>query len=120
MIKYTETHEWLAADGSEVTVGITQFAADELGEIVFIELPEVGADVTPGTEVVVIESVKAASEIMAPVAGTVTAVNEELVDNPGLVNEDATAAWFFRMTLADPGVLDGLLDEDAYRARIGA
>ncbi len=120
MIKYTESHEWLDADGTDVTVGITDFAAEELGEIVFIELPEVGAEVEAGTEVVVIESVKAASEIMAPVSGTVTAVNEELVDNPGLVNEDAKGTWFFRMTVADDAALDSFLDEDAYRARTGA
>lgn len=120
MIKYTESHEWLTADGTEVTVGITDFAAAELGDIVFIELPEVGARVEAGHEVVVIESVKAASEIMAPLSGTVSAVNEELVDNPGLVNEDAQGTWFFRMTITDEAELEGFLDEDAYRARIGA
>ncbi|MHA6525422.1 glycine cleavage system protein GcvH [Tessaracoccus sp. G1721] len=120
MIHYTETHEWLDADGAEVAIGITDFAAEELGEIVFIELPEVGAEVAAGTELVVIESVKAASEIMAPVSGTVTAVNEELVDNPGAVNEDAQGTWFVRMTVNDPADLEGFLDEDAYRARTGA
>lgn len=120
MIKYTESHEWLDANGTDVAVGITDFAAEELGEIVFIELPEVGAEVEAGSEVVVIESVKAASEIMAPVSGTVTAVNEELVDNPGAVNEDAAGTWFFRMSIADAGALDALMDEDAYRAQTGA
>lgn len=120
MTKYTESHEWLNADGAEVTVGITDFAAEELGEIVFIELPEVGAEVEAGAEVVVIESVKAASEITAPLSGTVTAVNEGLVDNPGVVNQDAAGTWFFTMTIADPAALDAFMDEDAYRAHTGA
>ena len=120
MIRYTTSHEWIDTTGPDFTVGITEFAAAELGEIVFIELPEVGAEITAGTEVVVIESVKAASEIMAPLSGVVTAVNDELTDNPGLVNEDAGGTWFFRMTPSNPGEADGLLDEVAYAALIGA
>ena len=120
MIKYTETHEWLDSDGSDFAVGITEFAAKELGEIVFIELPEVGTELVAGAEVVVIESVKAASEIMAPISGVVTAVNGDLADNPGLVNEDAEGTWFFRMTPTDPDDVDQFLDEDAYTALIGA
>ena len=120
MIRYTTSHEWIDTTAPEFAVGITEYAANELGEIVFIELPEVGAEISAGTEVVVIESVKAASEIMAPLSGVVTAVNEELTDNPGLVNEDAEGTWFFRMTPADPGEADGFLDEAAYAALIGA
>ena len=118
MLKYTEDHEWLRAEGDEVVVGITRHAAEQLGNVVFIELPEVGRAVKKGDEVVVIESVKAASEIAAPLAGTITAVNEALPDDPGSVNGDAMAAWFFRMR-PDNADLGGFMDEAAYRAMIG-
>ena len=92
----------------------------QLGDIVFIELPEVGNTVSKGDEIVVIESVKAASDIAAPLDGEITEVNDALADNPGLANEDATGAgWFFKMKLADASELDGLMDEDAYNALIG-
>lgn len=118
MLKYTEDHEWLRQDGDEVLVGITAHASEQLGDVVFVELPEVGREVAAGEEIVVIESVKAASDIVAPVAGVITAVNEALSDNPGAVNEDAMSAWFFRIK---PSSLDlaGFMDEAAYQALIG-
>jgi len=118
-MKYTEEHEWLLADGDVVTVGITKHAADALGDLVFVELPEAGSKVAKDDEVVVIESVKAASDILAPLDGEIIEVNETLVENPTLVNEDPLGeAWFFKMKLDDPSALDDLLDEDAYKALI--
>lgn len=117
MLRYTEDHEWLRAEGDEITVGITAHAAEQLGDVVFIELPEVGREVTAGEEIVVIESVKAASDISAPVAGTITAVNEAVEKEPGSVNADPTAAWFFRIRAADAD-LSGFMDEAAYKAMI--
>ena len=119
MLKYTEDHEWLKAEGDEVVVGITRHASEQLGDVVFIELPEVGREVAAGEEIVVIESVKAASDIVAPVAGTITAVNDALADSPGDVNADAMAAWFFRIKPSDGVALDGFMDEAAYQALIG-
>jgi len=118
MLKYTEDHEWLKQEGDEITVGITAHASEQLGDVVFVELPEVGREVEAGEEIVVIESVKAASDIAAPMAGVITAVNEALTDAPGAVNEDPMAAWFFRIrpTSVD---LSGFLDEAGYRALIG-
>ena len=114
-MKYTEDHEWLRVEGEFVVVGITQHAATQLGDVVFVELPEVETFVTEGDEVVVIESVKAASDILAPVTGEIVAVNEALVDNPGLVNEDPTgSAWFFKIKVDDMDVLDAFMDEDEY------
>lgn len=119
MLKYTPEHEWLRAEGDELVVGITSHASEQLGDVVFIELPEVGREVEAGEEIVVIESVKAASDIVSPVAGTITAVNEALADAPGDVNSDAMAAWFFRIKPADGVALDGFMDEAAYQALIG-
>jgi len=119
MLRYTEEHEWLKQDGDEVVVGITEHAAEQLGDLVFVELPEEGTTVVKGDEVVTIESVKAASDITAPLDGQITEVNPAIVENPGLVNEDPMEdGWFFKMTLADPSELDGLMDEAAYRAYI--
>lgn len=118
MLKYTEDHEWLKQDGDEITVGITAHASEQLGDVVFIELPEVGREVAAGEEIVVIESVKAASDIVAPVAGVVTAVNDALADTPGAVNDDPLAAWFFRIKPADAD-LSGFMDEAAYQQLIG-
>ena len=119
-MKYTKDHEWLRVDGDLVVVGITEHAATALGDVVFIELPEVETVVAEGDEVCVIESVKAASDILAPVDGEIVEVNEKLVDNPSLVNEDPTgAAWFFKMRLDDLSVLDALMDEDEYNDLIG-
>ena len=119
MLKYTEDHEWLQADGDEVIVGITAHASEQLGDVVFVELPEVGREVAKGEEIVVIESVKAASDIVAPIAGVITAVNEALPDAPGAVNDDAMAAWFFRIKPAAGESIDGFMDEAAYQALIG-
>ena len=102
------------------TVGISDFAQQSLGDIVFVELPEVDRNLSRGDGAAVVESVKAASDIYAPIDGRVTAINEALEDNPALINEDAEAeAWFFRMTVADPGQLDDLMDETAYKAFVG-
>ena len=119
-MKYTKDHEWLRVDGDLVTVGITEHAATQLGDVVFVELPEIETVVAEGDEVVVIESVKAASDILAPTAGEIVEVNEALVDNPALINEDPTgAAWIFKMKLDDLGVLDDFMDEDEYLELIG-
>ena len=119
-MKYTEEHEWLRVEGDLVVVGITEHAAEQLGDVVFVELPEVETMVAKGDEVAVIESVKAASDILAPLDGEIVAVNEKLADNPGLVNDDPLgAAWFFKMKVDDLSVLDEFLDEDAYNDLIG-
>ncbi|MEN9465328.1 MAG: hypothetical protein RL217_1509 [Pseudomonadota bacterium] len=115
-LKYVDSHEWIRqeADGT-VTIGITDFAQAQLGDVVFVELPEVGMSVSLGQEVAVVESVKAASDIYAPLSGKVIAINEELVDAPELVNEDPYGkAWFFKLELADKSQMDDLLDADAY------
>jgi glycine cleavage system H protein len=119
MLRYTEEHEWLRQDGDEVVVGISEHAAELLGDLVFVELPAEGVTVAKGDEVVTIESVKAASDISAPLDGVITEVNTAIVENPALVNDDPLeAGWFFKMTLNDPADLDGLMDEAAYRAYI--
>ncbi|MEQ8293894.1 MAG: glycine cleavage system protein GcvH [Roseovarius sp.] len=115
-MKFTEQHEWLKPEGDEVVVGITEHAANELGDIVFIELPEEGKTVSKDDEIVVIESVKAASDIMAPVDGEITEVNEAIVDEPGKVNEDPMGdGWFFKIKPSDPSQMDDLMDEAAYQ-----
>ncbi|MFV0335696.1 MAG: glycine cleavage system protein GcvH [Tropicimonas sp.] len=115
-MKYTEDHEWLSLDGDVVTVGITDHAQEQLGDIVFIELPEVGTQVSKDDEVVVIESVKAASDIVSPLDGEIVEINEAIVDEPGKVNEDAEgAAWFFKVKIGDTSQLDAYLDETAYK-----
>ena len=119
-MKYTEEHEWLRVEGDLVVVGITEYAAEQLGDVVFVELPEPETQVAKGDEICVIESVKAASDILAPVDGEIVAVNEALVDDPGMVNKDPLGeAWFFKMKLADTGVLDDLMSEDDYKEFIG-
>ena len=119
MLRFTEEHEWLKQDGDEVVVGITEHAAEQLGALVFIELRAEGRTVARGDEVVTIESVKAASDITAPLDGQITEVNTAIVENPSLVNEDPMEnGWFFKMTLADPSELESLMDEEAYRAFI--
>ncbi|MEM1314651.1 MAG: glycine cleavage system protein GcvH [Pseudomonadota bacterium] len=118
-MKFTEDHEWLNLDGDVVTVGITLHAAEQLGDVVFVELPEAGDEFEVGAEIATIESVKAASEINAPIAGEITEVNEAIVANPALVNEDPEGeAWFFKMKIGNASALDELLDEDAYKALI--
>lgn len=119
-LKYAKTHEWsrLEADGS-VTVGITDHAQYLLGDLVFIELPEVGRPVTAGKEIAVIESVKAASDIYAPLSGLISAVNQEVADMPEKVNNDAYGAWLFRITPDNVVDLDQLLDAPEYQQEIG-
>ena len=114
-LKYTKSHEWtkLEADGT-VTVGITDHAQEALGDIVFLELPEVGSTLTAGKECAVVESVKAASDIYAPIAGEVVARNDAAVDAPESVNQDAYAAWLFKLKPANAADLSGLLDAAAY------
>jgi glycine cleavage system H protein len=113
---FTKDHEWIEADGTSATVGITDYAQEQLGDLVFVELPESGKELSKGAEAAVVESVKAASEVYAPVSGTVTEGNEQLVESPELVNSDAEGdGWFFRLTLSDPSELDGLMDADAYK-----
>jgi glycine cleavage system H protein len=115
MLKFTEEHEWLRIEGDEAVVGITEHAAEQLGDLVFVELPDEGRKVAKGDEVVTIESVKAASDVLAPLDGTVTEVNTAVAENPALVNEDPLdAGWFFKMTLEDPSEAESLMDEDAY------
>jgi len=114
---FTNDHEWLDVAGNTATVGITDHAQEQLGDVVFVELPEPGREVTKGGDAAVVESVKAASDVYAPVTGKVTEKNAALEDNPALVNEDAEgAAWFFKLELADKAELDGLMDADGYKA----
>ena len=117
--RYSEDHEWVTVAGDEATVGISNHAQEQLGDIVFVELPQIGKRIDKGKDAAVVESVKAASEIYAPADGEVTAVNEALNDEPGLVNSDPEGnGWFFKMKLSDPGQLDELMDEAAYKAFI--
>ena len=116
-VYYTEEHEWIRVEGDEATVGITDFAQGQLGDIVFVELPEAGRQVTKGGEAAVVESVKAASDVYAPVDGEIVEPNPALGDDPSLVNSDPEGeGWFFRLRLADSSQLDGLMDADAYKA----
>lgn len=119
-MKFTEEHEWLRVEGDLVVVGITEHASEALGDVVFVELPEVETRVAKGDEICVIESVKAASDILAPLDGEIVEVNEAIVTTPGLVNEDPLgAAWFFKMKVDDLSQLDDLMDEDEYQEFIG-
>jgi glycine cleavage system H protein len=114
---FTQEHEWIDVDGDTGTVGITDYAQGQLGDITFVELPAEGAVVGKGDSVSVVDSVKAASDVYAPVSGTVAEVNPALADAPELVNSDAeTGGWLYRLTLSDPAELDGLMDEGAYKS----
>jgi glycine cleavage system H protein len=114
---YTQEHEWLAVDGATATVGVTDYAQAQLGDVVFVELPEVGRAVSKGKEAAVVESVKAASDVYSPVSGTVTEANAALTDDPALVNSAPEGeGWFFKLTLSDASELDGLMDAAAYKA----
>lgn len=116
---FTQDHEWIEVDGDTGTVGITDYAQGQLGDITYVDLPEVGAALKKGDAPCVVDSVKAASDVYAPVSGTVTDVNEALGDEPELVNTDPeTGGWLFRVTLADAGELDGMMDQAAYDAYI--
>ena len=118
-LRYTDDHEWVRVEGDEATIGITAYAADQLGDIVFVELPDVGRSVVQAAAFGVVESVKAVSDLFAPVSGHVVAANAELGANPELVNSDPyDAGWMIRVTLADAAQLDSLLDADAYDALI--
>ncbi len=113
---FTEDHEWIAVEGKTGTVGITDHAQEQLGDITFIELPEAGSDFGKGDSVAVVDSVKAASDVYTPVSGAITEVNGALEDEPELVNNDAEGdGWLFKLTLSDPSELEGLMDEDAYK-----
>ncbi|KPF91251.1 glycine cleavage system protein H [Novosphingobium sp. AAP83] len=113
---FTKDHEWIAVEGSEATVGITHYAQSQLGDITFVEVPAIHATVGKGDSASVVDSVKAASDVYAPVSGTVTAVNAALEDQPELVNSEAEGeGWLWKMTLSDPAELAGLMDEAAYQ-----
>ena len=116
--RYTREHEWISLEGGGVaTVGITDYAQEQLGDLVFVELPETGKKLSKGDTAVVVESVKAASDVYAPVSGEVLETNPELASEPALVNTDAQgAAWFFKIKMADKSELGGLMDEAAYKA----
>jgi glycine cleavage system H protein len=115
--RYTRDHEWIRLEGDTALVGISQYAQEQLGDIVFVELPAVGKKLAKGDEAAVVESVKAASEIFAPVAGEVVAVNDALADAPGTVNSDPeSGGWFIKLKVANRADLDSLMDEAAYKA----
>ena len=117
--KYTEQHEWVRAEGDEAIVGISVYAAEQLGDIVYVELPEIGAKVSQGSEIAVVESVKAASEVYAPVSGEVSQINNALEQTPQKVNEDAIGAgWFAKLKMTDKTELENLMDEAAYKSYI--
>ncbi|MEP2103462.1 MAG: glycine cleavage system protein GcvH [Parasphingorhabdus sp.] len=114
---FTDEHEWVDVEGETATVGITDYAQEQLGDIVFVETPETGAELAQGDDAAVVESVKAASDVYAAVSGTVVEVNDALEDEPALVNSSAEEdGWFFRLTLSDKSELDDLMDEKAYKA----
>ncbi|MFA9199929.1 MAG: glycine cleavage system protein GcvH [Cypionkella sp.] len=114
---YTQEHEWIEVDGDTATVGITDYAQGQLGDIVFVEVPDEGRELAKGGEAAVVESVKAASDVYSPVSGTVTEGNPALEEDPALVNTDPQGqGWFFKLRIADAGELDGLMDEGAYQA----
>jgi glycine cleavage system H protein len=114
---FTEEHEWVEVDGDVATVGITEFAQSQLGDIVFVEVPDEGRELSKGDDAAVVESVKAASDVYTPASGTVIEGNAALADSPALVNEDPEGdGWFFRLTLSDPSELEELMDADKYAA----
>lgn len=116
---YSKDHEWVAVDGGVATVGITTYAQSQLGDVVYVELPDVGRTVSQGDDAAVVESVKAASEVYAPVSGEVVEVNSKLSDNPANVNEDPEgSAWFMKLRISNEGELSELMDEAAYKAYV--
>ena len=113
--RYTKEHEWVTLDGDIVTIGITDHAQEQLGDVVFVELPELNREVTAGEACAVVESVKAASDVYAPLTGKVVETNQEVIDDPALVNSDAEGAgWFFRLEIDDTDAFEALMDDDAY------
>lgn len=118
-MRFSKDHEWVKVEGGVATVGITSYAQEQLGDVVFVELPAVGKKVKAGEEAAVVESVKAASEVYAPLTGEIVGANADLEANPALVNSDPTGAgWFFKIKLSDPGELKGLMNEAAYKAHV--
>lgn len=121
MLKFTEDHEWLKIEDGVATVGITGHAAEQLGDLVFVQLPDVGAELGKGDGAAVVESVKAASDVYAPLDGTVVEVNEEIVTDPSIVNSaPQEGGWFFKIKLKNAGDADALLDEDGYKAHVAS
>jgi glycine cleavage system H protein len=119
-VKFTKDHEWLRVENDTATVGITAYAQEQLGDLVYVELPAPGSDLKKGAQAAVVESVKAASDVYAPVSGNVTAVNDQLASEPSLVNSDAMGrGWLFKIRIADASELDALMDEAAYKELIG-
>lgn len=118
---FSEDHEWISVDGDVATIGITSYAQEQLGDVVFVELPETGKSLAKGDEAAVVESVKAASEVYAPIDGEVVEANSALEDEPGKVNEDPEGgAWFIKVKVADASQLEGLMNADAYKAHVDA
>ena len=118
-VKFTKEHEWVRVEGEEGVVGITNYAQEQLGDMVFIEVPEVGAEIEKGAEAAVVESVKAANEVYSPIGGEVIEVNEDLAEDPSKVNTDAEGeGWMYRVKMSDPSELDDLMDVDAYKAYV--
>ena len=118
-LKYSESHEWVKVDGNMATIGVSDFAQAEMGDITYVDMPEVDDEVTVGEEFGALESVKASSELFSPVSGTVCEVNAELEDAPEKVNEDAYGSWIIKVKMSDPSELDALMDAAAYKASIG-
>ena len=115
---YSESHEWVKVEGGIAVIGVTDFAQSEMGDITYVDAPEEGDEIEKGEEFGALESVKASSDLYAPVSGKVVEVNEEIVDSPELVNEDAYAAWIIKVEMSDPSELEGLMDAAAYKASI--
>lgn len=118
-LKYSESHEWVKVEGNVAVVGVSDFAQKEMGDITYVDLPDVDDEVEAGEEFGALESVKAASELISPVSGKVVEVNEELEDTPEKVNEDAYASWIIKVEMSDPSELDALMDAAAYKNHIG-
>ena len=114
-LRYTDDHEWIRLQGEVATVGVSNYAQEQLGDVVYVDLPDVGKSISKGSEAAVVESVKAASEVYAPVSGEIVAVNETLGDDPAQINRDAEGSgWFVKIRVSDPGELDGLMNADEY------
>jgi glycine cleavage system H protein len=121
MLKFTPDHEWLRIEGDVAVVGITPHAQEQLGDLVFVELPPSGKSFAKGAPAAVVESVKAASEVYAPITGQIVESNQSIIDDPSLVNSDPLGGgWFFKLKIADPSEIDALMDEAAYNAQIGS
>jgi glycine cleavage system H protein len=118
MKKYSQEHEWIEVEGESATIGISSYAIEQLGDITFLELPEIDSEISAEDSVAFIESVKAASDIYTPVSGTITQINETLLDSPEILNSEAESTWIFKMNLSDTSELDELMDSDAYNSFI--